>query len=128
MLRTFEEPGLATTAALAAEEAEATGSFGAELLQALFEQGPLGCRELLRIGERYPYLRPTLSAFLQKHPGLHWMQLVGEEQFASRINRGVVLGVIDEQDLNDPRGDSPDGQGKERKCQQANINAQGGQT
>ena len=81
MLRTFEEPGLATTAALAAEEAEATGSFGAELLQALFEQGPLGCRELLRIGERYPYLRPTLSTFLQKHPGLHWMQLVGEEQF-----------------------------------------------
>ena len=81
MLRTFEEPGLATKAALAAEEAEATGSFGAELLQALFEQGPLGCRELLRIGERYPYLRPTLSAFLQKHPGLHWMQLVGEEQF-----------------------------------------------
>ena len=87
LLLRFEDPaggggaGGAGGTTLAAEEAARNGSFAAELLQGVYELGPLGCRQLLRLPERYPYLAPALRTFLQRHPGLHWMQLVEEGDF-----------------------------------------------
>ena len=59
-------------------EERAQPPFVDELCLACYELGSLGCRELLRLPEDYPFLAPHLRAFLATYPRLYWLHLVDE--------------------------------------------------